>query len=93
MKGRFRTTPPGATQVNRSRSEVLLVSAFDTLPSTPPGIIDAMTLSLPVEGIDEAAALQKLALELAEEHDVHAEIAVSHNHLIVRLIRRDYGGT
>ena len=88
MNVRFRTRPPAATQVNRSRSEVLLVSAFDTLPSTPPGIIDAMTLSVPVESNDEAAALQKLALELAEEYDMHAEIAVDHGHLIVRVTRR-----
>ena len=82
-----------AVQIGRSHRQALLLSAFDTLASTSPGMIDAMTLSLPVEGIDEAAALQKLALELAEEHDISAEIAVSDNHLIVRLIRRDYGGT
>ena len=88
MNGRFRATPPATSEVNRSRSEVLLVSAFDTLPSTPPGIIDAMTLSVPVEGDDESAALQKLALELAEEYDMHAEIALDHGHLIVRVTRR-----
>ena len=91
MSGRSRTTPPTPVQTGRCHGEVLLLSAFNTLHSTPPGIIDAVTLSVPVEGNDEAAALQRLALELAEEHDTHAEIAVSHNHLIVRLTRRDYG--
>ena len=88
MSGRFRKTPPAVAQVNRGRGEVLLVSAFDTLPSTPPGMIDAVTLSVPVEGNDEAAALQRLALELAEEYDVHADIAVDHGHLVVRVTRR-----
>ena len=82
-----------AAQTSRRHREVLLISASDTLPSTSPELIDAMTLFVPVEGNDEAAALKKRALELAEEHDIHAEIAVSHNHLIVRLTRRDYGGT
>ena len=81
-----------APQTSRRHGEVLLVSALDTLPLTSPELIDAMTLFVPVEGDDEATALQKLALELAEEHDMHAEIAVSHSHLIVRLTRRDYGG-
>jgi len=35
-------------------------------------MIDAMTLSVPVESDDEAAVLQELALELAEEYDMHA---------------------
>ena len=88
MNGRCRRRRSAVAQVNRDRGELLLVSAFDTLPSTPPGMIDAVTLSVPVKGSEEAAALQKLALELAEEHDMHAEIAVSHNHLIVRVTRR-----
>jgi len=41
-----------------------------------------------VEGGDEAAALKKLTLELAEEYDVHADTTVNDNHLIVRLTRR-----
>jgi len=88
MSGRFRKTPPAVAQVNRGRAEVLLASAFDTLSSTPPGMIDSVTLSVPVESNDEAASLQKLALELAEEYDMHAEIAVDHGHLIVRVTRR-----
>jgi hypothetical protein len=68
--------------------EMLLLSAFDTLPSTSPEMIDAMTLSVPVQGYDEAAALQELALELAEEHDLHADVTVNHDHFIVRLARR-----
>ena len=91
MKGRFRTTPPGATQVNRDRAEVLLVSAFDTLSSTPPGMVDSVTLSVPVEGNDEAAALQKFALELADDYGMHADTTVNHDHLVVRLTRQDYG--
>ena len=91
MSGRSHTTPPTVVQTDRCHGEVLLLSAFDTLPSTSPRMIDAMTLSVPVESSGEAAALQKFALELAEEHDMHAEIAVSHNHLIVRLTRQGYG--
>lgn len=77
-------------QTSRRHGEVLLISAFDALPSSSPELIDAMTLSVPVESNDEATALQRLALELAEEYDVQAEIAVNQNHLIVRLTRRDY---
>jgi len=84
----LRKTPPAVPQMNRGRAEVLLVSAFDTLPSTPPGMIDAVTLSVPVDDNDEAAALQRLALELAEEYDMHADTAVDHSHLIVRITRR-----
>jgi hypothetical protein len=74
--------------MSRCHGSVLLLSAFDTLPSTSPGTIGAITLSLPVEGIGEAAALQELAQELAEEHDLHADVSVHHDHLIVRLARR-----
>jgi hypothetical protein len=88
MNGRSRATPPAPSQLNRSRVEVLLVSAFATLPSTPPEMVDAVTLSMPVADNDEAAALWKLALELAGEYDVHADFAVSRGHLIVRVTRR-----
>jgi len=88
MGGRFRTTPPAVVQMGRCHGEVLLVSAFDTLPSTSPGTICAITLSLPAGGKGEAAALQKFAQDLAEERDMHADIAVNNDHLIVRLARR-----
>jgi hypothetical protein len=88
MSGRFGTTSPAVVQVGRCRGEVLLLSAFETLPSTSPAIIDAMTLSMPVEGNDEAAALQKLALKLAEEYDMYADITINDDHLIVRLTRQ-----
>jgi len=74
--------------MSRCHGSVLLLSAFDTLPSTSPEVIDAITLSLPVEGHSEAAALQELAQELAEEYDLHADVIVHHDHLIVRLARR-----
>ena len=74
--------------MSRCHGSVLLLSAFDTLPSTSPGTIGAITLSLPVESSGEAAALQKFAQELAEEHDLHANVTVQHDHLIVRLARR-----
>jgi hypothetical protein len=88
MSGRFGTTPPAVVQVGRCRGEVLLLSAFETLPSTSPAIIDAMTLSMPVEGNDEAAALRKLALELAAEYDMYADITINDDHVIVRLTRQ-----
>ena len=88
MSGRFGTTLPALIRVGRCHAEVLLLSAFETLPSTSPEIIDAMTLSMPVESNDEAAALRKLALELAEEYDMYADITVSDDHLIVRLTRQ-----
>ena len=75
--------------MSRCHGEVLLLSAFDTLRSTCPQMIDAMTLSVPVESNDDAAALQRLALQLAEGQDTHAEIAVNQNHLVVRLTRQD----
>lgn len=78
--------------IPRCHGEVLLVSAIDTLSSTSPGIIDAMTLSVAVESDDEAAALQRLALGLAEEYEIHADITVRHDHLIVRLTRQDCRG-
>jgi hypothetical protein len=74
--------------MSRYHREVLLLSAFDTLPSTSPGTIRSITLSLPVEGDGEAAALQKFAQDLAEEHDLNANVTVQHDHLIVRLARR-----
>jgi len=88
MSGRFRTTPPTPVQTGRCHGEVLLLSAFDTLSSTSPGIIDAVTLCVPVESGDEAAALQKFALKLAEDYDMHADTTVNHDHLIVRLTRQ-----
>jgi len=74
--------------MSRCHGSVLLLSAFDALPSTSPGTIGAITLSLPVESSGEAAALQELAQELAEEHDLEADVIVHHDHLIVRLARR-----
>jgi hypothetical protein len=88
MNGRFHATPSATMGVNRSRSGALVVSAFDTLLSTPPEIIDAMTLSVPVKNNDEAAALQEFALELAEEYNMRAEMAVDHGHVVVRVTRR-----
>jgi hypothetical protein len=88
MSGRFRTTPPTPVQTGRCHGEVLLLSAFNTLHSTSPGMIDAVTLCVPVESDDERAALQELAQELAEERDLHADVIVHHDHLIVRLARR-----
>jgi hypothetical protein len=46
-----------------------------------------MTLSMPVGGNDEAAALQKLALQMAVEYDMYADIMGNDDHLVVRLIR------
>jgi hypothetical protein len=86
--GRSWATPPAVVQIGRSHREALLLSAFETLPSTSPEIIDALTLSVPVGGDSEAAALQKLALELAEEYDMHTDTTVNDNHLIVRLTRQ-----
>ena len=86
--GRSWTPPPAVVQIGRPHREALLLSAFETLPSTSPEIIDALTLSVPVEGGDEAAALQKLGLELAEEYDMQADTTVNDNHLIVRLTRQ-----
>jgi hypothetical protein len=74
--------------MSRYDGEVLLLSAFDTLPSTSPRTIRAITLSLPVEGDREAAALEKFAQDLAEERDLNANVTVQHDHLIVRLARR-----
>jgi hypothetical protein len=74
--------------MSRLHKEVLLLSAFDTLPSTSPGEIGAITLSLPVESDGETAALQKFAQDLAEEHDLNANVTVQPDHLIVRLARR-----
>jgi hypothetical protein len=88
MSRRSGTTPPIAAQVGHCHEEVLLLSAFETLPSTSPGMIDAVTLSVPMEDNYEATALQKLALELAEKYDMHADIVVNHDHLIVRLTRQ-----
>jgi hypothetical protein len=94
MAKRYRPIPvvqDEAVQMSRCHGEVLLLSAFDTLPSTSPGMIKAVTLCVPVESSDEAAALQKFALELAEEYDMHADTTVNHDRLVVRLTRQDYG--
>ena len=74
--------------MSRYHGEVLLLSAFNTLPSTSPGTIGAITLSLPVRSNGEAAALQELAQELAEENDLRVDVIAHHDHLIVRLARR-----
>jgi len=74
--------------MSRCHGSVLLLSASDTLPSTPPGTISAITLSLPVESSGETAALQELAQELADEHDLRVDVTVHNDHLIVRLARR-----
>ena len=74
--------------VGHPHREALLLSAFEMLPSTSPEIIDALTLSVPVEDGEEAATLKKLALELTEGRDMHADTTVKDNRLIVRLTRR-----
>ncbi|MGD0205693.1 MAG: hypothetical protein ABSB57_04565 [Dehalococcoidia bacterium] len=68
--------------------EELLLSAFETLCSTSPEMIGAMTLSMPVKSNDEAGALQKLALQLAVEYNMRPDIAANDGHLIVRLTRQ-----
>jgi hypothetical protein len=65
----------------------LLLSAFETLRSTSPETVEAMTLSMPVGSNDEAATLQKLALQMAVEYDMYADITGNDDRLVVRLIR------
>jgi hypothetical protein len=75
-------------QVDPRHGEDLLLSAFETLRSTSPEMIGAMTLSMPVKSNDEAGALQKLALQLAVEYNMRPDIAANDGHLIVRLTRQ-----
>jgi hypothetical protein len=72
----------------RSPGESLLLSAIGTLPTTSPEIVNAVTLSLPLHDGSELAALRKLALALAEEHGLHADVTVQDDRLVVRLARR-----
>ncbi len=72
----------------RSHEELLLLSAFDTLPTTSPEIVNSVTLSVPLHDRNELAALRELAFDLAEQHGLHADVTAHHDHLIVRFSRR-----
>jgi hypothetical protein len=71
-----------------SRAEVLLRSACRMLCDKPPDLVAAMTLSLPVDADHTPDELLEIARELAAEHGLAVQSAISERHVNVRLLRK-----
>jgi len=70
-----------------SYAEVLIRSACKTLLASP-DTVSATTVSMGIGGTQVGAdEVRKLALRLAEEHDLAADVSVHLDHMRVRLTR------
>jgi hypothetical protein len=77
-----------------TEGETLIRSACETLAQTSPGLIAAMTLSLPAGGPGEANWLWAAACSLAAQYEFDAAVAADDSHVSVRLTRRPaHGGS
>ncbi len=67
----------------------MLLSAFKTLSLMSPKVVTAMTVSIPVDDVDELSALQALSLYGAKKYGMAVEMTVRGNHVRVRLVREE----
>jgi hypothetical protein len=68
-------------------AEVLLRSACRMLCDKPRDLVAAMALSLPADAEHTIDELLAMVLELAAEHGLSAQFAISERHVNVRLLR------
>ena len=71
-----------------THGETLIRSACETLGQTSPGLVAAVTVSLPAAGLAQANRLSAAACSLAAGYDFHAAVTVAESHVSVRLTRR-----
>jgi len=82
------TVAVGLEDLRPTHGETLIRSACETLAQTSPGLIHAVTLSLPAEGLAQISWLRAAACSLAAGYDFHAAVTVAESHVSVRLTRR-----
>jgi hypothetical protein len=75
-----------------TEGETLIRSACETLAQTSPGLIAAITLSLPAGGPGEANWLRAAAFSLAAQYEFDAAVTAGGSHVSVRLTRRQNRG-
>ncbi len=72
-----------------SAEAVLVRSACRTLLNAPRGLIDAMTVSMPLDESSRLAELQALTRKIATQHCLRVDMVVKEAHLKVRITRPD----
>ena len=75
-----------------TQGETLIRSACETLAQTSPGLVTAVTISLPAEGLAQTNWLQASARSLAAQYEFDAGVAAEEGHVSVRLTRRHRSG-
>jgi hypothetical protein len=71
-----------------SHGETLVRSACETLARTSPGLVAAVTVSLPAGGPADITWLKASACSLAAQYDFDAAVTAGEGHVSVRLTRR-----
>ena len=75
-----------------TQGETLIRSACETLAQTSPGVIAAVTVSLPASEPGETNWLRAAACSLAAQYEFDAAVTAGGSHVSVRLTRRQNRG-
>ena len=75
-----------------AHGETLIRSACEMLAQTSPGLVAAVTVSLPASEPGETIWLRAAACSLAAGYDFDAAVAAEESHVSVRLTRRQNRG-
>jgi len=70
-----------------THGETLIRSACEMLAQTSPGLVAAVTVSLPAEGLAQSNWLRAAACSLAAKYEFDAAVAVENAHISVRFTR------
>ena len=71
-----------------THGETLIRSACEMLAQTSPGLVAAVTVSLPAEGLAQTNWLRAAACSLAAKYEFDAVVTAGDSHVGVRLTRR-----
>jgi len=75
-----------------THGETLIRSACEMLAQTSPGLVAAVTVSLPAEGLAQTNWLRAAACSLAAKYEFDAAVTAGDSHASVRLTRRQNRG-
>ena len=71
-----------------THGETLIRSACEMLAQTSPGLVAAVTVSLPASGLGQINWLRATACSLAAQYEFDAAVTAGDTHVSVRLTRR-----
>jgi len=86
------TVAVGLEDRRPTHGETLIRSACEMLAQTSPGLVAAVTVSLPAEGLAQINWLRPTACSLAAKYEFDAALTEENAHISVRLTRRQSHG-